>query len=215
MSAVNLYGQAIGRKGVETRSRIMSCYLEQLKETSHYNIRIASLCSFADVSMGTFYKYFKDLDGLAYEAVRLQQVIPDSVWSVFKEDWTAENAFQNGCDLCERYLAYWSDNYHILNLRNQMADAGDLVMKEIRYESVVPLLYKIVDLISEARSSRLDFHGVNPYAAATIILSSIERMATIGRAYVDNVGMLNMDDIIKAESYTLLSFMFVGGADLC
>lgn len=210
MSAVNLHGQAIGKKGNETRIRILSCYLERLEVSSHYSIRVADICSYANVAMGTFYKYFKDLDSLAYEAVRMRQVIPDPVLDVFERTWSPESSFQNGCDLCERYLDYWSDNFHILNLRNQMADAGNLVMSQIRYEAVLPFLHKIANLIASVRLSRPDVHAINPYAAATVILSSMERLATIGRAFVDSAEILDMDDIIRAESYALSSFMLAG-----
>lgn len=51
----------------ETKRQILSCYLELIREKPADEIKIAELCQRANVSVGTYYYYFKAKDSIIRE----------------------------------------------------------------------------------------------------------------------------------------------------
>ena len=58
----NLHGQKMGRKGTETRQRIMDVTLEMLKQLSYKDLSVSEVAAEAGVSSSTFYVYFEDIE---------------------------------------------------------------------------------------------------------------------------------------------------------
>lgn len=57
------------RKGERTRLRLMAACAESLEDTPFATLRVADVCTRADVSQGTFYIYFKDKTAVAVETL--------------------------------------------------------------------------------------------------------------------------------------------------
>jgi AcrR family transcriptional regulator len=64
----NLYGQAMGRKGSETRARLMRATVELLEKRSLRDVSVSDIATLAGTSSSSFYIYFADVTAAALAA---------------------------------------------------------------------------------------------------------------------------------------------------
>jgi AcrR family transcriptional regulator len=144
----NLLGQKIGRKGRETRQRIMDAALELLKTCSYKDLNVSEIVSEADVSNATFYVYFKDVEEVLYACVQAAALDLGELHAVVDAEWTPDNVRQQVAKFVDIYNKLW-EKYRIeLRIRNLEADQGNLRFLNLRIETTKSILQKLSDKIA-------------------------------------------------------------------
>src|SRR5271156_333471 len=74
----NLYGQAMGRKGNETRQRLIRATVELLEKRSSRDVSVSDIATLAGTSSSRFYIYFTDVPAGALAAAEsIEQITPE------------------------------------------------------------------------------------------------------------------------------------------
>lgn len=210
MKTTNKDGQAIGRKGAESRARLLDAARRLIDELpSARKLTASSIARAADLASQTFYLYFDDVEevllGLAIVASDDTQGIIDALDSPWDRD--APGGYTAG--IVDAFYAYWDRHRAILNIRNYMADRGDEPFAKARNESAIPIISRISARIRTAQGeTRLTERDAT--ARAIIIFSAIERMAA---RYSTNSGqdlMPGGDELKRAEADILALLLSPG-----
>lgn len=201
MPTHNLQGQVVGRKGQLTRMRLIETLCEMLRHTPLSQLRILDLCREARTSPGTFYLYFRDVQDLAFEAIRLYQEIPEELDDLLQADWPPDAAFEYARRFVTEYVRYWRERYNLLHIRNLTADQGDERMIELRHSCVVPVMERLAAKIAQARAYNVG--PLTPLAGASVVMGSLERLAAVSRVHATPRSDMSTQDLIDAEAWVL------------
>src|SRR5882762_11779811 len=73
----NLYGQAMGRKGTQTRERLIRATVDLLEKRSLRDVSVSDIATLAGTSSSSFYIYFADVTAAALAAAEgVEQITP-------------------------------------------------------------------------------------------------------------------------------------------
>jgi AcrR family transcriptional regulator len=171
----NLYGQSMGRKGTQTRERLIKATVELLEKRSIRDVSVSDIATLAGTSSSNFYIYFKDVTAAALAAAEnIEQITPE-IEAVLGKKWLRANAQDNAIQMVEAYVAFASQHHAILRIRNLAADEGDKRFEEVRHRAVARIHALLEEKITAANN------GLDPSAGASAVLALMERLAAIAR----------------------------------
>lgn len=171
----NLYGQKLGRKGAETRARLMRATANLLEKRSIMEVTVADIAAAAGTSASAFYVYFDDVTEVVLAVARnIEQITPD-IKALLSEAWTPDNSMDKALLLVKAYVAFWQEHHAILRIRNLAADEGDKRFEEVRHDAVDQIHGLLQARIAEADN------GLDPSSGASAVLVLIERVAVVVR----------------------------------
>jgi AcrR family transcriptional regulator len=171
----NLYGQAMGRKGNETRQRLIRATVELLEKRSIRDVSVSDIATLAGTSSSSFYIYFADVSAAALAAAESIEQITPGIEALLREPWSKTDAQLKAAALIEEYVGFSSQHHAILRIRNLSADEGDKRFEAVRHQAVS----RIHDLL-EARIAAAG-NDLDPSAGASAILALMERISSIAR----------------------------------
>lgn len=171
-TARNLLGQKMGRKGRETRQKIMDAVLELLKTSSYKDLSVSDIASQADLSNATFYVYFKDVEELLYACVLAAALDLDELHAILDSEWSADNVREKVRRYVEVYNELWEKYRVELRVRNLEADQGNLRFLNLRIETTRDLLQKLGKKIA-----RMNPDLEHPYQIAVAIHAAMGGLA--------------------------------------
>lgn len=167
----NQVGQKLGRKGQETRERIIGAMLRLLADRDGPPVTLAGVAKEARVRPPNLYLYFPDLGALLLAALaRVMDTAEDAFVGRLRVFWPDETLEQSCLAFLHAHHEFWSRNARVLHLRNSLADAGDLRVLRYRYDATRPL----IDLLARQIGANED-----NLAVATVFLTGLERVATV------------------------------------
>ena len=186
MKKTNKDGQAIGRKGAESRSRLLAATRQLLIELSTARkLTASSIARAAGLASQTFYLYFDDVEEVLFCLSEEASADTTEIIEALESPWDPASPQAFTLPVVLAFYRYWDRHRPILNIRNYMADRGEEAFATLRNESAIPIVTRIAQRIragqGEARLSERD-----SLARAIIIFSAIERQA--GR-YANNPGL--------------------------
>jgi len=197
---INKDGQAIGRKGAESRARLLEATRKLLAELpSARKLTASSIARAAGLASQTFYLYFDDVEEilLSLSAVASEDTADIIAALDAPLDLTALRDYT--ARVVETYYQYWDRHRAILNLRNYMADRGDEPFAKLRNEAAIPIIVKIAAHIRTAQGpDRLTER--DSLARAIIFFSATERMAARYSATSGQAMMPGGDELKRAEA---------------
>ena len=171
----NLYGQSMGRKGTQTRERLIRATAELLEKRSLRDVSVSDIATLAGTSSSGFYIYFTDVSEAALAAAQgIEQLTPE-IQTMLEQPWTGGDGQERAAALVEAYVNFSSQHHAILRIRNLAADEGDKRFEEVRHRAVA----RIHELL-EARIKATG-NGLDPSAGASAVLALMERIAAIAR----------------------------------
>lgn len=182
----NLVGQKLGRKGQETRERILGAMLRLMDDPDGPPVTLTSVAREAAVRLPNLYLYFPDMGELLLAALgRVMEAAEPEFDDYMHVRWP-DAALRETCHAFLRaHFAFWSRNARILHMRNALADAGDMRVAIYRNEISRPLL----DMLEFQMDACGDARAV---AMATVLLTGFERMATVlTSAALRNAGLVH------------------------
>lgn len=172
----NVLGQRLGRKGQETRERILAALQRQLEGPVGCPITLTSVAREASVGMTTLYLYFPDLGELVLAGM---QRIFDQAKLTFVETvrtrWPDDELGRYCLTFTREYYDFWQKHGRILHLRNSLADANDKRFQESRLSATLPLIKMLVaQMDGEAEST--DVCSVH---FGMVLMTGLERIVTV------------------------------------
>jgi AcrR family transcriptional regulator len=200
MKTTNKDGQAIGRKGAESRARLLEATRQLLSELpSARKLTASSIARAAGLASQTFYLYFDDVEEILLRLSIEASEDTSDIIAALDGDWDPAAPR----DYTERVVAafynYWDRHRPILNIRNYMADRGDEPFATARNESAIPIITRIAARIRTSQGeSRLTER--DSLARSIIIFSAMERMAARYSATSGQAIMPGGDELKRAEA---------------
>lgn len=173
----NLNGQRLGRKGRETRERLIHTAIRLLEERRTEPFALSSVAREASLGMSSLYNYFNDSSELMIAVLEPVMATADAGYLETIRDYWPDDAVHEKClEFWSVYLEFWDRNAALLHQRNQMSDAGDQRMLRHRFEAVYPLLESIQLQLGVNDGAPVDEHV---RSTAAVLITGIERTMTV------------------------------------
>jgi AcrR family transcriptional regulator len=171
-ASVALDGRALGKRGAETRRRLLDATAARLEQTGLRDLRVVDIAREVGTSPATFYQYFRDVEEavLALAEAVGEQAAP--LVERIDEPWEGPAGMDSARRLVDGFLRYWDDHRAVLRTRNLAAQEGDRRFRDVRNQALKP--------ITEGLSRKVERSGppgLAPYAAAAALVAMMERMA--------------------------------------
>jgi AcrR family transcriptional regulator len=173
--AQNLYGQSMGRKGTQTRERLIRATTELLEKRPLRDVVVSDIATLAGTSSSSFYIYFADVSSAALAAAEGVEQITPEIEALLGSSWTRADAQDKASALVESYVNFSSQHHAILRIRNLSADEGDKRFEDVRHRAVSRIHELLEARIAAAKN------GLDPSSGASAVLALMERIAAIAR----------------------------------
>lgn len=169
---VALDGRPLGRRGAETRQRLLDATAQRLEDNGLRELRVVDIARAVGLSPATFYQYFADVEAAVLALSIAVGEETSSLAGLLAEDWNRPDGLAFARRLVEDFIANWDEHRAVLRTRNLAAQEGDDRFRSVRNESLRPLTEGIGAKVAARQTS-----GLSPYAAAAAMVSMLERMA--------------------------------------
>lgn len=172
----NLNGQKLGRKGRDTRQRIIAATEDLLREVPLEQVSLSAVARKVPLRMSSLYLYFTDLTELLMAVLEpVMATAEQSFMARLRERWPDDTLYDHCLDFLRAYYGFWDRNSAILHLRNQMADRKDIRMMHARVRAAQPVMRLFVAQMDQDT----EVPGTAPYGMASVLYTGIERVVTI------------------------------------
>jgi len=172
----NEIGQKLGRKGLETRERILAAMLRLLADENGPPVTLTSVANEASIRLTNLYLYFPDAGALLLAALgRVMDSAEAAFVDKLREHWPDETLQQSCLSFLTAHYDFWKRNARLLHMRNALADAGDMRVLRYRYLATLPL----IDLLASQMECPPEEGGGPCTDVATVVLTGLERVATV------------------------------------
>jgi AcrR family transcriptional regulator len=193
-------GRPLGRRGIETRERILRSVEDLVEKNGVRGLRLADIAESVGFSPPAFYQYFRDIDdallALNEEIGELFTMFSDSL----ARDWDGEAGFEHVLEFVERFTQYWDDHRAVLWARNLAAQDGDERFRNVRNKSLAPVAQALARKVESAQAAGTVDASVAPVALAASLMMMLERM---GMVYPDLDWMgVGRDDLARSVAIT-------------
>jgi AcrR family transcriptional regulator len=170
--SVALDGRALGKRGAETRRRLLDATATRLGSSGLRDLRVVDIAREVGTSPATFYQYFRDVEEavLALAEAVGEQTAP--LVEVLDEQWEGDAGLEHARQLVDGFLRYWDDHRAVLRTRNLAAQEGDQRFRDVRNQALQPITEGLSRKVAESGAP-----GLAPYAAAAALVAMMERMA--------------------------------------
>lgn len=172
----NLYGQRLGRKGRDTRDRIVAAAEVLLSRPEPVQVTLSAVAREASLGMTTLYLYFSDLTELLLAVLEPVMATADEAYlGRIGIRWPDESLGENCYEFMIAYHEFWARHTRVLHLRNAMADQHDRRMLLHRVEAATAL----IDLVVKQMGSDPADTQSAAYDMATVLMTGVERAVTM------------------------------------
>ncbi|CAN5147386.1 hypothetical protein BH10PSE13_BH10PSE13_20200 [soil metagenome] len=199
--ATNKNGQTLGRKGMETRQRLMDVARELLRDRSPFEITALLITRAAKTAAATFYLYFDDVEDLLYA---LSAEISDEIEDLFDQGRLLrdpDRLYEEAAQFVKAYNAVWDRHSDILLYRNLEADRGNPRFNNLLTEASIPILNALAERIMAAYPQDQRPRRAVVYAEAIVFFVALERMAASAHQYPEEG--LNSAVLIEGQARVL------------
>ena len=148
--SVALDGRALGKRGAETRRRLLDATATRLESSGLRDLRVVDIAREVGTSPATFYQYFRDVEEavLALAEAVGEQTAP--LVEVLDERWEGDAGLEHARRLVDGFLRYWDDHRAILRTRNLAAQEGDQRFRDVRNQALQPITEGLSRKVAEA-----------------------------------------------------------------
>ncbi|ODP38431.1 TetR/AcrR family transcriptional regulator [Sphingomonas turrisvirgatae] len=199
-SGTNKSGQALGRKGADTRRRLLDSARELLNRG--VKLTAAAISREAGVSAPTFYLYFENIPDIQLSLSDEAGEDMAEILGILELPWLPSTVSLRSEQLVRAFYAHWDRNRPILSTRNHQSDLGNSDFNHSRRRAAMPIINALSQRICEAQgSSRVSDRDA--LARSVIVYAAMERLAARGSARTLQPGDLSDEELIRAEAHVL------------
>ena len=172
----NLNGQRLGRKGRDTRARILGVTAELLAGTTDEPLTLSAVARGASLGMTSLYAYFTDLTELLLAVLEpVMETAEAEYVALLRTRWPEAELGARAFELVRAYHAFWVRHSRLLHLRNSMADRGDARMMVHRIKAA----QVVMALLAEQMDADPAQPTSPPFGMATALMTGLERVVTV------------------------------------
>lgn len=176
-----LDGRSLGRRGRETRQRLLEATAELLHEVGLREVRVVDITRRVGTSPATFYQYFKDVEEAVLVLAEASLEDIDEIADAIDAPWDDVDAARR---VVAAVMRYWDRHLDVLRVRNLKVEEGDERFRAVRLRAVEPLTRAIESKIRAGRDRGAIADDVQPYAAAASLVAMLERIGAYQRQLV-------------------------------
>jgi len=174
----NNHGQSLGRKGAETRKRLMYAARKLLKSGSPVELTAVSIAKRAKSSSATFYLYFSDVRGILLALTEEAESDMQAVHNILDEPWDPKILdVDHSRRVVNAFVSVWDKHREVLRYRNLEADRGDPVFENIRLRTSVRIVNRFAEHIVAAYPKNSGGDKITAQADASVLVAAMERLA--------------------------------------
>ena len=196
--AVAADGRALGRRGAQTRRRLLDATAALLETHGIRDLRVVDIARAVGSSPATFYQYFHDVE----EAVlALTEEVGDELSplvALLDPPWDAARGLDDARALVAGFVDYWDRHRAVLRTRNLAAQEGDERFRDVRNRTLGEFLSRLTAKIAQARDAGHVVDEMSPVAAGAALVALIERMAAFHRE-LEQIG-IGRDDLVETTA---------------
>lgn len=171
----NLVGQRLGRKGQDTRDRIVAAMDRLLQAHEDAAITLSAVAREASIGMSTLYLYFPDLGELALAVLARTIKDTDPAFIQYLDEfWPDDTLTEHIAAFTMAHFTFWEKHARLLRLHHAFADARDPRFVRFREKMATPARAM---LVRQMRGRAED--GTSAYEdCALVLLMGLERVAS-------------------------------------
>jgi AcrR family transcriptional regulator len=173
-------GRPLGRRGAETRDRILRSIARLVEENGFRNLRLADIAEEVGFSTPAFYQYFDDIDSAMLALNEGIGPIAEGLKDTFAPDWTGDQALHTIEQFVERYLEHWDRHRAVLRARNIAAQDGNEQSAAIRKQDLLPVKNALARKVAAAQAVGNVTTSVAPTAVAATLVTLLDSIAMYG-----------------------------------
>jgi len=168
---------SLGRKGRETRNRLLDAAAMLLNKTSPIDLTAMAIAAEAGTASATFYVYFRDVQDILYslsEAATEDLLAAFAKLNIFRSnDRVAEDSDTFLGMLAEQ----WERHHAVLHYRMMEADRGNMRFTRLRGRWAEAVLSRFWELLKRSPHLAPPLDEADAYAESIVLFASIERLA--------------------------------------
>lgn len=165
----------LGRKGTETRARLLRATRDLLETTSPFDITVAAIVKSAKSVPGTLYVYFKDVADVFYTLSVEASEDFAKMLNRHSEWFNDKNSFyDDSYEFVTEFCNTWEQHRHVLHYLILEANRGNARFQELRTFSALPVIKLFARVI---RTGQPSMSKVDAQAEAVVLYSAVERVA--------------------------------------
>lgn len=172
----NLNGQKLGRKGRDTRERILAAAADLIANSPDTPISLSAVARKASLGMTSLYNYFGDLTELLLAVLEpVMTSAEEEFIGQLREYWPDQELTERCTRFVAAFYGFWDRHARLLHLRNNMADAHDLRMMMHRVQSSQPVIHLLIRQM-DGEAGTIESPAT---ALATVLMTGTERSITV------------------------------------
>lgn len=172
----NLAGQKLGRKGRDTRDRIIAAAVELIYCSPVDSLTLSAVARQANLGMTSLYNYFGDLPELLLAVLEpVMASAEDGYLGILRNRWSDAELGERCYEFVAAYHDFWARHTRLLHLRNSLSDGADERIADQRINATQPIIRRICEQMDgDPRARRSP-----AFAMATVLMIGMERSITI------------------------------------
>lgn len=172
----NQFGQKLGRKGQETRERIIQAMLRLMDDPEGPPVTLTGVAREASMRLTNLYLYFPDIGALLLAALaKVMDRGGEEHEELLRARWPDETLDASAREFVRALYRFWKRHARLLHLRNTLADEGDLRVREYRNIRTQPLLDMLAAQFAPAAGGPVPEAGM----MAAVLFTGLERIVTL------------------------------------
>lgn len=173
---LNKQGQTLGRKGLESRAKLMDAAARLLETHSPVEVTAVAIAAEAGTSPASFYMYFDDTKDILFALSEVAGLAMAAINPIFDEPWDEENLEQRAADVVNTIAKVWAEHRQVLRFRNMEADRGDPRFEALRMNTYIPFIERFAQRILTINPAGENRRRADAYSEATIFHAAMERL---------------------------------------
>jgi AcrR family transcriptional regulator len=175
-STHNLNGQKLGRKGRDTRDRIIVAAQTLLADPQSPALTLSAVARVASLRMTSLYNYFSDLTELLLALLEPVMAEAEAAYvSKLRIHWPDDALNPHCLNYVQAFYDFWARNARLLHLRNSLADNRDDRMARQRVLAATPVIELFVTQMGKDPATL----RTGAFGMATVLYTGIERVVTV------------------------------------
>jgi len=176
---LNLAGQRLGRKGQETRERVLVAALRLFDDPHGPPVTHTSVAREAAMRLSNLYLYFPDMIELLLAVLDRVMADADAAFmDHLRTRWPDDRLGRSSAEFIRAHFLVWKQHARLLQLRNALSDSEPRIM-EYRQSATQPILQFLMLQMDGCNDSALNGAEYTCANLAIVVLTGFERVAAI------------------------------------
>lgn len=171
----NLLGQRLGRKGRNTRERIIAAAEHLLASDGDAPISLSAVAREANLGMTTIYLYFSDFTELLLAVLEPLMASAHVAYVEGMQRWWPDEQLGEHCSqFVESFYSFWARHARVLHLRHNLME-NDERLRNHRVSAITPVIRALVLQMG----GNQDVLFTPDFGMATVIVTGLDRVVDI------------------------------------